>query len=77
VKLELVFYSSEVAADYAKPFRAVNWNDHDSADDTTTIRTKCCYLNAFFWVLHRVEHFLFVVVVVFCLKIKHGHHIGS
>ncbi len=50
--------------DYALHFNAVDRNDRDSSDYTTSIRTNRWYLRLFFWVLDRVVHVLFVIVCV-------------
>ena len=57
--------------DYAKHFNAVDRNDRDSSDNTTTMRTNRWYLRLFFWVLDRVVHVVFVVAC-FCVKYDVG-----
>ena len=49
--------------DYVNFFSAVDRNDRDSADYSTTIKTTRYYLRIFCWMLDRVVHTLFVVVV--------------
>ena len=49
--------------DYVTFFNAVDRNDRDSADYSTTIKTMRYYLRIFCWVLDRVVHTIFVVVV--------------
>ena len=48
--------------DYTAHFNAVDRNDRDSADWSTTIRTIRYYLRIFFWQLDRVVHTCYVVV---------------
>ena len=47
--------------DYAKQFNAVDKNDRDSSDFTTSIsmRTNCWYLRVFFWIFDRVIHLVY------------------
>ena len=52
-------------------FNEVDRNDQDSADWSTTIRTNHYYLQLLCWVLDRVVHSLFEVVV-YCSKSKIG-----
>ena len=49
--------------DYVNFFSAVDRNDRDSADYSTTIKTTRYYLRICCWMLDRVVHTLFVVVV--------------
>ena len=49
--------------EYVKYFNAVDRNDRDSADYSTTIRTIRYYIRIFCWGLDRVVHTLYVVVV--------------
>ena len=49
--------------DYVRYFSAVDRNDRDSADYSTTIKTTRFYLRFFCWMLDRVVHTLFVAVV--------------
>ena len=52
--------------DYAKYFNAVDRNDRDSADysttSSTTIRTNRYYLRIFCWALDRIVHALYVII---------------
>jgi hypothetical protein len=48
--------------DYAEFFNAVDRNDRDSSDYSTSIRTNRYYLRIFCWGLDRIIHCLFVVV---------------
>ena len=48
--------------DYAKNYAAVDRNDRDSADYSTTIQTYRFYLHIFCWMLDRVVHLIFVVI---------------
>jgi len=49
-------------ADYVANYNAVDRNDRDSADYSTTIRTNQYYLRIFCWALDRVIHAVYVVV---------------
>lgn len=72
--------------DYAAHMGAVDQNDRDSADYSTTIHSVRYYLRIFCWVLDRVVHTCFVVVCFFAsvdignpewkkyLKKAHGRH---
>ena len=53
--------------DYAKCFTAVDRDYHDSADYSTSIRTNRCYIHIFCWVLDRVVHTCFAVVL-YCVN---------
>ena len=53
--------------DYAKYFNAVDRNDRDSADYSTSIRTNRYYIRIFCWVLDRVVHTCFAVVL-YCVN---------
>ena len=55
-------------AQYAKYFNAVDRNDQDSANYSTSIRTNRYYIRIFFWVLDRVVHVI-VAVVMYCSKL--------
>ena len=46
-----------------KHFNAVDRNDRDSSDYSTSLRTNRYYLRIFFWALDRVIHTVYVVVV--------------
>ncbi len=48
--------------DYVTYFNAVNRNDCDSSDYSTSIRTDRWYLRLFFWLLDRVIHMVYVIV---------------
>ena len=50
-------------AEYVKWFNAVDRNDRDSADYSTSIRTNRYYIRIFCWALDRVVHCLYCVVV--------------
>jgi hypothetical protein len=47
---------------YAKHYGAVDRNDRDSADYSTSIRTNRWYLRILCWLLDRVVHILYVIV---------------
>jgi hypothetical protein len=49
--------------DYAEFFNAVDRNDRDSYDYSTSIRTNRYYLRIFCWGLDRIIHCLYIVVV--------------
>eukprot|EP00956_Cyclotella_meneghiniana_P022924 scaffold43919_cov42-Cyclotella_meneghiniana.AAC.1 len=49
--------------DYSQFFNAVDRNDRDSSDYSTTIRTNRYYLRIFCWALDRIIHALYVIVV--------------
>ena len=57
----------QAQADYVTNYNAVDRNDRDSADYSTTIRTNRYYLRIFCWALDRVIHAAYVVV---CFLIK-------
>jgi hypothetical protein len=61
---------------YAKHFHVIDRNDRDSADYTVSIRTNRLYMRVFFWIVDRVVHCMFVVVVI-CAKdnVGLGHFI--
>lgn len=48
--------------DYSQFFNAVDRNDRDSSDYSTTIRTNRYYLRIFCWALDRIIHALYVIV---------------
>ena len=58
-------------AEYVKYFNAVDRNDRDSADYSTSIRTIRYYLRIICWALDRVIHACFVVVV-YCVSMSIG-----
>jgi len=53
-------------ARYAKAFNAVDRNDRDSADYSTSIRTNRYYIRIFCWVLDHVVHVVFAMVLYCC-----------
>jgi hypothetical protein len=56
-------------ADYVQNFNAVDRNDQDSVDYSTTIHTNCYYIQIFCWALDRVIHATYVIV---CNLLKAG-----
>ena len=52
----------QAQADCVAYFNAVDKNDHDSAEYSTTIRTIRYYIRVFCWVLDRVIHTMYVNV---------------
>ena len=58
-----VFPAPQAQVEYVKYFNAVDKNDRDSADYSTSIRTNRYYLRIFCWSFDRVLHALYVVVV--------------
>jgi hypothetical protein len=46
---------------YAEHFAAVDQNDRDSADYTTSMRTNRFYFRIKFWLLDRVVHVIYVI----------------
>ncbi len=48
---------------YARHYNAVDWNDCDSSDYTTSLCTDHWYICIFFWLLDRVVHQTFVTTV--------------
>ena len=54
-----------VGRKYSESMGAVDKNDRDSADYSTSIRTNRYYLRIFCWVLDRVVYTVYVVVI-FC-----------
>ncbi len=52
----------QIQKEYAANFSAVDRNDLDSSDYSTTICTDCWYLCLFFWVLDQVINVIFAVV---------------
>ena len=61
------FKAPNAQKDYAKHFNAVDQNDRDSADYTTSLKTHRWYLRIFFWLFDRVIHQLYVIVI-YCAK---------
>jgi hypothetical protein len=51
-----------VQADYIENFNAVDRNDQDGANYSTTICTNCYYIQIFFGALDRVIHAVYVIV---------------
>jgi hypothetical protein len=51
-----------VQADYVENFNAIDRNDRDSADYSTTICTNRYYIRIFCWTLDRVIHAMYVIV---------------
>jgi len=49
--------------EYIDHFNAVDRNDRDSADYSTSIRTNRYYIRIFCWVLDRVVHTCYVIVI--------------
>ena len=60
--LRAEFAGPKAQADYVENFNAVDKNDRDSADYSTTIRTNRYYLRIFCWCLDRVVHTTYVCV---------------
>lgn len=58
--------------DYSTYYNAVDRNDRDSADYTTSLQTNRWYLRIFFWVLDRVIHMVYTCCV-FCAD----HGVGA
>ena len=52
----------QAQVEYSKWYNAVDRNDRDSADYSTTIRTNRYYLRIFCWALDRVIHCEYQVV---------------
>ena len=50
-------------AEYVKHFNAADRNDRDSVDYSTSIRTNRYYIRVFCWVLDRVVHTCYAVVI--------------
>ena len=61
--------SVRAQAEYVKWMNAVDRNDRDSADYSTTIRTNGYYLCIFCWALDRVIHCEYCVI---CWLVSHG-----
>ena len=53
----------KVQKEYATYYNAVDRNDRDSADYTTSMRTNRWYLRIVFWLLDRVIHCTYVIVI--------------
>jgi hypothetical protein len=60
--------------DYAENYAAVDRNDHNSADYSTSMRTNRLYFHIFFWPLDRVIHMMFVICCNLAQK-KRGPHL--
>jgi len=67
-KLRVCIGGPRARALYAKYFNAVDQNDRDSADYSTSIRTNRYYIRIFCWVLDRVVHVI-LAVVMYCSKL--------
>lgn len=52
---------TESQKDYSQYFNAVDRNDRDSAENSTSIRTSRWYLRLFFWLLDRCVHSVYLV----------------
>ncbi len=61
-KRRIILNAPQSQKDYAANFNAVDRNDRDSADYTTSISTHRWYLHLFCWVLDCVVHVVYVVV---------------
>eukprot|EP00956_Cyclotella_meneghiniana_P016026 scaffold25077_cov48-Cyclotella_meneghiniana.AAC.2 len=61
------FAAPNAQRDYARHFNVVDRNDRDSADYTTSLRTNRWYLRVFFWLLDRVVHQLYVIII-YCAR---------
>ena len=59
----IVIDGPRAQAEYVKYFNAVDRNDRDSADYSTSIRTNRYYLRIKCWVLDRVVHTCYAVVL--------------
>lgn len=70
-KEQSIIPAPQCQVNYAKHFNAVDRNDRDSSDYTTSLRTNRWYLRVVFWLLDRVMHLLFVVTV-YCSKMLIG-----
>lgn len=57
------FPAPNAQVNYAQHFNAVDRNDCDSSDYTTSLRTDRWYLSIFFWLFDRVVHQTFVTTV--------------
>jgi hypothetical protein len=66
----------QAQADYVANYNAVDRNDQDSADYSTTVRTNRYYLRIFCWALDRVIHAMYVVVC-FLIKSDIGQNSGN
>lgn len=55
-------------AEYIKFFNAVDKNDRDSADYSTTIRTNRYYLRILCWMYDRVVHTIYVVITFLAMS---------
>ena len=61
-KAQIEIPGPRAPAQYVTYMNAVDRNDRDSADYSTSIRTNRYYIRIFCWVLDRVIHTLYVVV---------------
>ena len=66
-QLRSVIAGPRAQRDYVTYFNAVDKSDRDSADWSTSIRTNRYYIRIFCWLLDRVVHTIYVVVV-FCVR---------
>ena len=57
-----VFAGPKAQKDYVDHFNAVDRNDRDRADYSTTIRTIRYYIRIFWWTLDRVVHATYITV---------------
>ncbi len=55
----------QAQANYVANYNAINRNDRNSVDYSTTIRTNRYYLQIFCWALDRVIHTAYVMVCFF------------
>ena len=65
-KMRVCIGGPRARARYVKYFNAVDWNDRDSANYLTSIRTNRYYIRIFCWVLDYVVHVVFAVVLYCC-----------
>ena len=61
-KMRDKFPAPQVQKDYAAYFNAVDRNDRDSADYSTSIKTNRYYIRIFCWGLDRVIHTMYINV---------------
>ena len=61
-KMRDIIPAPQVQKDYATYFNAVDRNDRDSADYSTSIRTNRYYIRIFCWGLDRVIHTMYIIV---------------
>jgi hypothetical protein len=58
-KGQCIFPAPKAQKEYSKYFNAVDRNDRDNSDYSTTIRTNRWYLRVFFWIFDHVVHVVF------------------